>query len=130
MVEISKKFSKLRSVLILSWCLCIFSICSALTAEPIAAQGEELQKLNGEITEIEELNDPQGTAIYTVRDLSSGKTIRLFVDPHKSLIQMGGKSVAAGDALGGSKAIIIYQKSPGQEMPEVVFARVTSSYYS
>ena len=87
-------------------------------------------RLDAEIMEVEELNEPRGSAIYTVKDLSSGKTLRLFVDPYRSLIQIGGKPKSAGDALGGSKATIIYQKLLDKDMPEVIFAQVTSSYYS
>ena len=92
------------------------------------AQNETFQKLNGEIIDIEELKDPPGSAVYTVRDLSSGKVVRLFVNPYRSLIQMGGKIVAAGDPLGGSKAVFMFQQVSDREMPEVVFARVSSNY--
>jgi len=87
-------------------------------------------KLEGEIMEVEELNKPKGSAIYTVKDLSSGSTLKLFVDPYRSLIQMGGTRKQAGDVLGGTKVTIIYRKSPDREIPEIIFAKVTSSYYS
>lgn len=87
-------------------------------------------KLVGEIMEVEELKEPKGGAIYTVKDLSSGSTLKLFADPYRSLIQMGGEKKQAGDVLGGSKVTIIYRKSNDRDIPEIIFAKVTSSYYS
>ena len=117
--------------LFLIGCFLFLSVNFAFSAPPASsAQKSSLEKLDVEITEVEELKDPYGAAIYTVKDLGTGKVLRLFVDPRHSLIQLGGKVVAAGDALGGSKATIIYQKVPDKDMPEVVFARVSSSYYS
>ncbi len=89
-----------------------------------------LTKLECEVMEVEELKEPKGGAVYTVKDLSSGSTLRLFADPYRSLIQIGGIKKQAGDVLGGSKVTIIYQKSPDRDIPEIVFAKVTSSYYS
>ena len=87
-------------------------------------------RLNGEIMEVEELKEPKGSAIYTVKDLASGKMLKLFADPYRSLIQMGGAQKSAADVMGGSKVTIIYRKSPDRDIPEIVFAKVTSSYYS
>ncbi|MBI4372235.1 MAG: hypothetical protein HY585_00740 [Candidatus Omnitrophica bacterium] len=87
-------------------------------------------KLEGEVLEVEELKDPKGAAVYTVKDLSTGNTIRLFADPYRSLIQMGDEVKSAGDVLGGSKVTFIYRKSPDQDTPEIIFAKVTSSYYA
>lgn len=87
-------------------------------------------KLEGEIMEVEELREPRGAAIYTVKDLASGKTIKLFADPYRSLIQMGDEVKSAGDILGGSKATFIYRNTPDHDQPEVIFAKVTSSYYA
>ncbi len=89
-----------------------------------------LKKLEAEIMEAEELKEPKGSVIFTVKDLSSGATLRLFADPYTSLIQMGGSQKEVGDVLGGSKVTIIYRKSPDRDIPEIIFAKVTSSYYS
>jgi len=89
-----------------------------------------LKRLEAEIMEVEELKEPKGSVIFTVKDLSSGATLRLFADPYTSLVQMGGSQKQAGDVLGGSKVTIIYRKSPDRDIPEIIFAKVTSSYYS
>ena len=86
-----------------------------------------LAKLNGEVLEVEELKEPLGSAIYTVKDLSSGTTVKLLADKNRSLVKIGGVTQPAGDVLGGSKIIIIYQKTADQNLPEIVFAKVTNS---
>ena len=94
------------------------------------APKDELLKIEGEILEVEELKEPKGSAIYTVKDLATGKTLQLFADSYRSLIYMGGVSKPAGDILGGSKVTIIYRKSPDREMPEIAFAKVAGSHHS
>ena len=97
--------------------------------EQVQKSSATLKKLQAEILEVEELREPKGGAIYTVKDLSSGRTLRLFADPHRTLIQMGTSTRSASDILGGTRATIIYRQSPGKDLPEIVFAKVTSSYY-
>lgn len=87
-----------------------------------------LLQLKGEVLEVEELKEPLGSAIYTIKDLASGTTFKLLADRYRSLIKIGGETKSAGDILGGSKVTIIYQKLPGQSLPEIVFAKVTNSY--
>lgn len=89
--------------------------------------GSSLLKLNGEVLEVEELKEPLGSAIYTVKDLSSGATVKLLADKNRSLVKIGGVTQSAGDVLGGSKVVIIYQKTANQNLPEIVFAKVTNS---
>lgn len=92
--------------------------------------GGKLLMLDAEILEVEELKEPLGNAIYTVKDLSSGLTLRLYADRHRSLIQMGDAVIAAADVLGGGKATIIYRQTGDGELPEVIFARVSNIYYT
>ena len=108
----------------------LFSVQVASAESVKEANHEHLlyRKLNAEIVDVEELKEPLGSALYTVKDLSSGKTIKLYADVHRSLIQMGESIKSAGDVLGGSKATIIYQDSKASSTPEVVFAKVASSY--
>lgn len=94
------------------------------------APSEALMKLEGEIIEVEELKNPLGSAIYTVKDFSSGATIKLFADRYRALIQIGNETRLPGDVLGGSRATIIYQQSGDPEKPEIVFAKIASSYYA
>ncbi len=89
----------------------------------------KLMKLTGEILEVEELKEPLGNAIYTIKDLSSGATIKLLADVSRSTIKIGDSIKAANDMLGGSKVVVIYQKPTQAHMPEIVFAKVTSSPY-
>lgn len=105
----------------------LFGMCSfsALAQEN---QNPPLLKLKGEVLEVEELKEPLGSAIYTIKDLSSGVTIKMLADKYRSLVKIGDAAKPAGDVLGGSKVTIIYQKSPNQELPEIVFAKVTNSY--
>lgn len=106
------------------------TVPSTLRAKSPEVTKETLNRLDVEIIEVEELKEPHGSAIYMVKDLSSGETLRLYADPYRSLIQVGGKPHSAGDALGGSKATIICRKSQDQELAEIIFAKITSSYYS
>lgn len=105
-------------------------ISMSLAAEVMQKSSEVLIKLEGEILEVEELKDPAGSAVYTVKDLSSGETLRLFVHPYRTLIQLGGSPTTAGNILGGSKAMIIYRHTPERDIPEIVFAKITGSFYS
>lgn len=117
-------------ILFLGGTLLVLNVPCVWAAPVAQVQKSSFSKLDAEIMEVEELKEPYGAAIYTVKDLVTGQTLRLFVDPHRSLIQIGGKLAAAGDALGGSKVTVIYCKLPNQDMPEVIFARVNSSFYS
>ncbi len=87
-----------------------------------------LLQLKGEVLEVEELKEPLGSAIYTIKDLSSGATIKFLADKSRSLVKIGDVIKSASDVLGGSKVTIIYQKSPTQNLPEIIFAKVTNSY--
>ncbi len=120
-------------------CLAIAIISTILMLNPRIIFAEKavaqltvgsLNKVECEIMEVEELKEPKGGVIYTVKDLSSGSTIKLFADPYRSLIQMGGTKKQAADIFGGSKVTIIYQKLPDRDIPEIIFAKVISSYYS
>jgi hypothetical protein len=93
------------------------------------AQSSQFETIEAEIMEVEELKEPLGSVIFTVKDLVSGQTFRFFADPYLSLIQSGGETVAAGDVLGGSKATIIYRQSPERDIPEIIFAQISGSYY-
>ncbi len=116
--------------IILSCCIAIFfltvHVISVLAQE--SANNPRLLQLKGEVLEVEELKEPLGSAIYTVKDLSSGATIKFLADKNRSLVKIGGVTKSTGDVLGGSKVTIIYQKSPDQNLPEIVFAKVTNSY--
>ena len=109
----------------------LFLNVSGISAETVAPEfSQTLIKLDGEILEVEELKQPEGSAIYTVKDLSSGKTLRLFAHSYRTLVRMGTLSKTVGDVLGGSKVTIIYRNSPGKDVPEIIFVKVISSYYS
>lgn len=110
-----------------------FIILVAFTFHLASVSAEEMSnlplfKLKGEVLEVEELKEPLGSAIYTIKDLSSGETVKLLADRYRSLIKINDAIKPAGDVLGGSKVIIIYQKSENQKMPEIVFAKVTNLY--
>lgn len=110
-----------------------FVVFVALTLHMDSILAEEvshppLLKLKGEVLEVEELKGPLGSAIYTIKDLSSGATIKLFADRYRSLVKINDAVKSAGDVMGGSKVTIIYQKSENQKLPEIVFAKVTNSY--
>ena len=104
------------------------SIHCVAYAEESKNASPPLNQLKGEVMDVEELKEPLGSAIYTVKDLETGNTVKLFADPHRSLIKIGAATRSAGDVLGGSKVTVIYQKLPGQDLAEVVFAKVTNSY--
>ena len=86
--------------------------------------------VRGEILEVSELSDPKGAAIYTVKDLDSGETLKFFAHPYRTTIQMGSAIKSVGDILGGTKVSIVYRKSIEGDMPEVVFLKAADSYYS
>ena len=87
-----------------------------------------LLQMKGEVLEVEELKEPLGNAVYTIKDLSSGATIKLLADRYRSLVKEGTAVKSVGDISGGSKVTIIYQNNPKQKLPEIVFAKVTNSY--
>ena len=121
----------MRSVLIVGFVLSLFVKPALIFGEEAVPKiSEPLVKLKAEVLETEELKEPKGAAIYTVKDLSSGETRRFFAHPYRTLVRMGNESKLVGDVLGGSKVTLIYHASPGDELPELVFVRVTSSYYS
>ena len=115
----------------------IFSVTTSFLTRPVLAEenaGAEIEvahfeTVQAEIMEVEELKEPPRSAIFMVKDLVSGKTLRFFADPYLSLIQSGGETIQAIDVLGGSKATIIYRKSEKRDIPEIVFAKISGSYY-
>lgn len=110
---------------VLSW-----NLPSGFTEQGAGGEREEFLKLEAEILEVEELKEPLGSAIYTVKDLSSGSTVRLYADRHRSLVHMGDAPMAAADILWGGRATIIYRNLGEGKLPEVVFAKVSNIYYS
>ena len=112
-------------------CAGLLSNAYGIFAEaPTQDFSQTLMKLDGEIVEVEELREPEGSAIYTVKDLATGKTLRLFAHSYRTLVRMGTTLKTVGDVLGGSKVTIIYRNFPGEDVPEIIFVKVTSSYYS
>ena len=111
-------------------CFLLLIVVLSVHAGSVSAyeSAQPLFKLNGEVLEVEELKEPLGSAIYTIKDLTSGTTVKLLADRYRSLIKIGDAAKPAGDILGGSKVTIIYQKSADQKLPEIVFAKVTNSY--
>ena len=89
----------------------------------------EFKTVEVEILEVEEVKEPYGGAIYTTKNLISGETLRFFADPYLSLIQSGTEKINATDVLGGCKATIIYSESSDPELPEIIFAKISNSYY-
>ena len=89
----------------------------------------QLKRLRAEILEVEELKEPLGSAIYTVKDIVSGTTIRLYASVYSTVVRSGNEVIEAGDVSGGSRAVIIYKRARDQELPEVVFAQIINSYY-
>ena len=115
--------------IIMSCCVAIFLLMvHVISVSAQDSANPPLLQLKGEVLEVEELKEPLGSAIYTVKDLSSGATIKFLADKNRSLVKIGGVTKSTGDVLGGSKVTIIYQKSPTQNLPEIVFAKVTNSY--
>lgn len=89
-----------------------------------------LLRMEAQIVEVELLKNPLGSAVYTVKNLSSGETVQLYADRHRSLVQVGGLPKKVADLLGGEKATIVYRRPANNtEMAEIVFARVSESYY-
>ncbi len=109
-------------LIFLAFTLNLASIFAVESANP------PLLKLKGEVLEVEELKEPLGSAIYTIKDLSSGATVKLLADRFRSLVKINDTLKSAGDVLGGSKVTIIYQRSQDQNLPEIIFAKVTNSY--
>ena len=107
-----------------------------LNASPSVAEdqtgksGDKLLKLEAEILEVEELKEPLGSAIYTVKDLSSNSIIQLYEDRYRTLVRIAGSQMAVADVFGGGKATIIYRDSGKGKLPEVVFARIANAYYA
>jgi hypothetical protein len=102
---------------------------AALCFSQTFAEESKFKTIEAEILEVEELKEPLGSAILTAKDLTSGETIRLFADPSLSLFQSGDEKLDPGDVLGGSKATIIYRESSKRDLPEIIFATVSGSYY-
>ena len=98
--------------------------------QPTVKSHESLIRMQGEVLEVAELTEPKGAAIYTVKDFESGETVKFFAHPYRSTVQIGNAVKSAADVLGGSKVSIIYQRSGNGDMPEVVFLKAASSYYS
>ena len=121
----------------LLWMMCLLiSVMCLLAPNSLAAapeqvnSGENLLRMEAQIVEVELLKDPLGSAVYTVKNLSSGETVRLYADRYRTLVQVGGSPKKVADILGGEKATIVYRKPASTaEMPEIVFARVSESYY-
>jgi len=125
---------KITSALLLSFLATVFFLPTSFVFGEEKAEksipASTFKKLQGEILEVEELKDPQGAAIYTVRDLASGTTHQFFAHPYRTVIQMGGETTAVTDVSGGSKVTIIYRESSDRDIPEIVFAKVASAIYS
>lgn len=120
------------SVLLLGLLLVVgVAVPSLVFAEKaIEKKSPELKKLEGEILEVEELKTPQRAAIYTIRDLASGVKHRFFAHPYRTVIQIGDEPRAVTDVVSGSKIMIIYRDSTDSDTPEIVFGKVTVTFYS
>ena len=85
-------------------------------------------KLQGEILEAEELREPEGSAIYMVKDFSSGRTLKLFADPYRTSVQKGKDILSLSEVLPGSKVTLIYKKPASGQLPNVVYIKLIGSY--
>jgi hypothetical protein len=99
-----------------------------LTENTVQIQKGFFSVLEGEILDVEESKEPEGSAILVIRDDFSGKTQRFLADPYRSTIQVRGVIKSISDVLGGSKATMIYQDGRSGKAPEVVYLKVMDTY--
>ena len=94
---------------------------------PVESPAGELVTLEGEVLEVEELKEPAGDAIFSVKSFATGETTKLYADQYRSLIWAGEKSKPVTEVLGGAKGTFVCRPHPGKELPVIVFAKVADA---
>ena len=125
--------SRIASVLCFSALfLCLLRGSGAVSAEE-GGRGNlagELLTIEGEILEVDELKEPAGSAIYLVKNFATGETLKLFADAYRTVISAREKLKPVSEVLGGTKGTFLYRASDEQQMPVIVFAKVSDSSVS
>ena len=111
-----------------AFCFCVRIGYAEEQGRSTATSAAKFVAVQGEILEVEARKAPEGSAIFTVKDLASGKTLQLFADPHRVSVHSGTEIKSVSDVLPGSKATIIYQEEAGHDIPDVIFVKVSGSY--
>ena len=112
---------------------CVFCFCMRVgfaqeQIHAVETLSSKLVSVQGEILEVAARKVPEGSAILTVKDFASGKTLQLFADPHRVSVRAGTELKTVSDVLPGSKATIIYQEEAGKDMFDAVFIKISGSY--
>ena len=125
--------NRLASILygLVFW-LYLLARCGTLSAEedPGGTVVGELLTMEGEILEVNELNEPAGSAVYSVRNFATGETLTLFADAYRTVIWSRERLKPVSEVLGGSKGTFLYQASSERPMPMLVFAKLSDSSLS
>ena len=124
-----KRVFIVRTLIVLIY-LFSFMSSTAQASDQLISESSDGQFLSvqGEIAELEELKDPPGSAIFRVKDFSTGRTLELFADSNRAAVHMAGETKTLHDILPGSKATIIYEYSKKTDRMEVVYVKIIGSY--
>lgn len=120
---------------ILKQLLCMIGMSVLMISAGTGSAGAEVGTNNsqskfistqGEVLEIEDLRDPADSAIYKVKDFTTGEVVNFFVDFHRVAVKMNGEARPTKEVYPGAKAFIIYQESSDQGKPQIVFMKVVN----
>jgi len=105
----------------------VFSEAEPAGAAPVRV-GDSAFGFDGEVLKVTLLREPVGSAIYKVKNFSSGETVEVLADAYRTLVLIRGEVETPHDVLDGSKAQMIYRQRADSDMPTLTYIKVVSSY--
>jgi len=82
-------------------------------------------EVQGEVLEVEEIATPQLSAIYKFRVSPDQTVVQLLADSQHSLIQVDSENTPPADLLPGTRGTVVFNQSDAQNLPVIVFAKMT-----
>jgi len=111
--------------LVISFTAFGMAIQNSYSDEPIEVESGIFSVLEGEVMEVEVIDETEGRLEVSVRDLIAHKDYKLYADPYRTTVQILGRVRSLRTIRNGNKGRIIYQQIPGQALPTIVYFKIT-----
>lgn len=126
--------SLVRAATFVFWFIVFVSVCGSVSAAAVENKMDvetgTFSVFEGEVVEVELEEGPEGGAIYLVRDRLGENVLRFYAHPYRTTVQLNSAIQSVRDVPAGSQGTMIYRTAVGDELPELMFVKVTSSFDS
>jgi hypothetical protein len=112
--------------------MCVLSVIGTVEVRAQRAHGivptTSFGVIDGEVLDIQDQNSETGTLIFLVRDIGTGKKMKLRAHQNRTTVQIKGQLKSVDDVLGGNQGLMMYERTADGDAPELIFLKITKTY--